>query len=419
MPPSSASSASPTASSMHHQLLPSYTAQGSGSGSGGTAIVAIRRISRTLRRNLCKAVLLILLVFSICSLLLSAELANILTYSTRPLWDDPGEPWQVIPHFALRGAVNDHELCRLHGWNLTQPGNDTHPAPRVYDAVIFSVELDLLEIRMRELLPVVDAFVILETNTTFTGLPKPLVFSENRQRFAFAEDKIRYRAVPGRDLRPGESPFAIENEMRKAMSYLLFDTGIRPGDVVLMADVDEIPSRDAVGLLRTCAFVPDIVHLRMNNYVYSFDFLVDTEHWRARATRVPHGFDEPPPPGGRNKFYYGHSRTSNAILAAAGWHCSFCFPRLRDFVFKMTAYSHADRVTSKKLLDPERIQKVICDGSDIFGMLPEAYTYRELIWKWGPAKRVSAVKDLPALVMEQANGTRFKYLLPGGCVREP
>lgn len=40
----------------------------------------------------------------------------------------------------------------------------------------------------------------------------------------------------------------------------------------------------------------------------------------------------------------------------------------------MKGYSHSDRLGGKnELLDPQRIQKIICEGTDIFGMLPEAY----------------------------------------------
>lgn len=44
----------------------------------------------------------------------------------------------------------------------------------------------------------------------------------------------------------------------------------------------------------------------------------------------------------------------------------------------MLGYSHADRVTDPALLKPERIQQVICEGKDIFGMLPEAYRARSV-----------------------------------------
>ena len=49
----------------------------------------------------------------------------------------------------------------------------------------------------------------------------------------------------------------------------------------------------------------------------------------------------------------------------------FMITILNDILVK--GYSHADRVTDKSLLKPERIQQTICEGKDIFGMLPEAY----------------------------------------------
>lgn len=55
-----------------------------------------------------------------------------------------------------------------------------------------SSELDLLEIRMNELDSVVDNFFIIESNATFTGLPKDTYFANNRERFAKFENKIVY-----------------------------------------------------------------------------------------------------------------------------------------------------------------------------------------------------------------------------------
>src|SRR5260221_407844 len=48
----------------------------------------------------------------------------------------------------------------------------------------FFNELDLLQIKLMELTGVVDRFVIVEANMTYTGIPKPLHFRENRERFA-------------------------------------------------------------------------------------------------------------------------------------------------------------------------------------------------------------------------------------------
>lgn len=85
-------------------------------------------------------------------------------------------------------TINE-DTCRLHGWSArTAPKNF-----KVLDAVLMSSELDLLEIRMNELDVVVDRFFILESNATFTGLPKETYFQNNRERFAKFEKKISYR----------------------------------------------------------------------------------------------------------------------------------------------------------------------------------------------------------------------------------
>jgi len=55
-----------------------------------------------------------------------------------------------------------------------------------------SNELDLLEVRMNELDNVVDYFLIVESNGTFTGLPKETFFANNRDRFAKFQHKIVY-----------------------------------------------------------------------------------------------------------------------------------------------------------------------------------------------------------------------------------
>lgn len=52
---------------------------------------------------------------------------------------------------------------------------------------------------------------------------------------------------------------------------------------------------------------------------------------------------------------------------------SFCFRNLSDFSFKMAAYSHADRLFGnanwQSFLDPKRIQRLVCEGKDLFDMV--------------------------------------------------
>lgn len=82
----------------------------------------------------------------------------------------------------------------------------------------------------------------------------------------------------------------------------------------------------------------------------------------------------------------------------------------------MISYSHSDRVRYNTLLNPARIQKTICDGTDIFDMPPEAYTYKDLISKLGPIESTTSGVGLPTSLL--TNSSKFKFLLPGGCLRE-
>ena len=45
----------------------------------------------------------------------------------------------------------------------------------------------------------------------------------------------------------------------------------------------------------------------------------------------------------------------------------------------MKAHSHTDRVRFSHFLKPKRIQNVICEGADLYDMLPEEYTFRDII----------------------------------------
>ncbi|KAJ4826128.1 hypothetical protein Tsubulata_038639, partial [Turnera subulata] len=333
--------------------------------------------------------------------------AQKISYFFRPLWDKPPPPFTRLPHYYAQNVSLPH-LCQAHGWSLRSTPR------RVFDAVIFSHELDLLEIRWRELYPHVTKFVILESNHTFTGIPKPLVYSDNRRRprFAFAQGKVEHGVFGGRRRPEGSSsrtqpdPFVLESEQRVAMNGLLRRAGVADGDLVIMSDADEIPSPHTVRLLRWCDGIPPVLHLELKHYMYSFEFPVDYSSWRASI----HVFSS-------GRTWYRHSRQADVIFSDAGWHCSFCFRRLEDFVFKMTAYSHADRVRKKDFLDHSRIQKLICKGDDLFDMLPEEYSFHELIKKMGSIPRSASAVHLPAYLIENAD--KFRFLLPGGCLRTP
>jgi beta-1,4-mannosyl-glycoprotein beta-1,4-N-acetylglucosaminyltransferase len=107
---------------------------------------------------------------------------------------------------------------------------------RVFDSFNFAGELDLLECRLTELYDSVRAFVIVESNLTYSGLVKPLWFAENASRFGAWSDKIRYVIA---ECEPGPSPAVRESAQRQAAWDALGD--YEAGDVLVQGDADEIP----------------------------------------------------------------------------------------------------------------------------------------------------------------------------------
>ncbi|RDX57142.1 glycosyltransferase family 17 protein [Lentinus brumalis] len=332
----------------------------------------------------------------------SLRIRNFLSYSTRPLWDQPLGPHDTLPHYYAEGIAFDAHLCALHNWTP----RDENDLPEVWDAVLFSSELDLLEIRLHELAPVVSKFFIVEADRTFTGIPKNLTFEAHADRFAPFADKIVHSVFNARTLKPGESPFINEGAQRGHMDALLRQhvDPTKATPLVVFSDVDEIPYAHTMRLLRRCE-APNPIHLQMREYLYSFEWPAGEGSWRAQVHRL-----------GSPKSGYGHGQVAELKLADSGWHCSFCFRYLHEFADKMIGYSHADRVTDRSLLKPERIQQTICEGKDIFGMLPEAYKWKDLLALMDKDATPSAV-HVPKYLLE--NSDKFRFLLPGGCVREP
>ena len=86
----------------------------------------------------------------------------------------------------------------------------------------------------------------------------------------------------------------------------------------------------------------------------------------------------------------------------------------------MLSASHLDRLLKrpnyKALLTHPEIQRRVCAGRDLYDMLPEAYSWTDLIGFWGGAQRHLGNVNLPRAVV--ADYQRFAYLLPGGCHRE-
>ncbi|MBX7185545.1 MAG: hypothetical protein K1Y01_10415 [Vicinamibacteria bacterium] len=149
------------------------------------------------------------------------------------------------------------------------------PAP-VYDIVPLGMELDVLELRMAELHAVVDRFVVVECERSFCGIRKPLLFERNRGRFERFRGKIEHvlidpapvdAAFPDRVRRIGG--IAGETPSRESMWRRLREIPFEEDAVIISSDVDEIPARNFVHLVKQFE-PPGPVRLRAPAFRYHF-----------------------------------------------------------------------------------------------------------------------------------------------------
>jgi hypothetical protein len=109
----------------------------------------------------------------------------------------------------------------------------------IWDCFMLSDELDMLELRLTELQEYPDVrHVLVESPQTHQGDPKPLYYRDFASRFACWQERIVYLAA---EPEPHLGAWGRERHQRDWAWHVLA-AHTQPDDLVLAADVDEIPS---------------------------------------------------------------------------------------------------------------------------------------------------------------------------------
>jgi beta-1,4-mannosyl-glycoprotein beta-1,4-N-acetylglucosaminyltransferase len=112
----------------------------------------------------------------------------------------------------------------------------------VYDCFTFFNELDILEMRLNILSDVVDKFVLVEADRTFSNMKKPLFFEKNQRRYSQFLDKIVHIKIV--DYPEYKDAWNMEYYQRNKIADGICCCDI--DDIILVSDVDEIPNPKAI-----------------------------------------------------------------------------------------------------------------------------------------------------------------------------
>lgn len=112
---------------------------------------------------------------------------------------------------------------------------------QVFDGVLYNGEDDVLECRLHELADVVDKFIIIEGDKSFTGKSKE---RKPRDKFTAWEHKIHWVDY---QTESHPDPWIVEARTRDHIFKVAEELGIGDDDVITVADTDEIWSPSMIG----------------------------------------------------------------------------------------------------------------------------------------------------------------------------
>ena len=240
----------------------------------------------------------------------------------------------------------------------------------VVDAFIFFNELDILELRFRELYEVVDHFVLVEATKTFAGKPKPLYYDMYKDRFSAYRDKILHIVLPG--LPPladasQNSRFWLEKYHRDGMTLGLFQLGCAKEDLVLISDVDEIPSKASVLAVRESIEINQVLTFAQTFYKYYFDDETDDGFNRKKwggtvattysflGQALPQEIRRTHACSGQLINYKVAAKKNTKVIENAGWHVS-SFGGQQARAYKASNFSHG--VKKRPIIDKQGLNVI-------------------------------------------------------------
>jgi len=175
---------------------------------------------------------------------------------------------------------------------------------RVFDCVMYSNEDELLELRIKELAPYVDYFVIVEGKKTFRRDLRDLNFPKIHWNDESILKKIRYIVVD--DYPENLDAMEMEIYQRRQIMKGLFD--LSHNDYVMIGDVDELPNPEKIW------------NLGAFDQYFSYYYLNLIKKYKLPCTVGLLGIqliNKPDPQ------YHRIKRFTYSIIRNGGWHFSY------------------------------------------------------------------------------------------------
>lgn len=246
------------------------------------------------------------------------------------------------------------------------------------DAFTWFNEAEMLLFRLKMLSPLVDRFVLVECDHIHSGAPKPYYSDRLDARFAPFRDKLIIHKMKGNidgidfSIKPTSydetaASWQLEHQQREAISEACRE--FSDDALVLMGDVDEIPSREALTqVMHNNAGRAAPVAFGQFLFYYNLRFLRDVDatdparshirFWKGTVLTTTGNLQAEGPQLLRDR------RNVLDIINYGGWHLSY-FKDTVGIRDKIEAMAHQEFNTDR-FKDSASIERCIESGEDLF-----------------------------------------------------
>lgn len=210
---------------------------------------------------------------------------------------------------------------------------------------MFFNEFDVLKLRLFYLNDLVDHFIIVESNYTHSGNPKPYYLDEiwnqipeeiQRKiiRLKYEPDISKYQlpdlVIEGEVKNYDNGYWKLEREQRDLITQYL--SNFSPDDFFMVSDVDEIPRKEVITSLLNNEFVENVASCEM--FYYNFKSYCPN-YWPGTvfstvSNAIEKGCD-----------YFRNKRFSLTPIPNAGWHFTY-FGGVERIKHKLECYAHQE-----------------------------------------------------------------------------
>ena len=259
----------------------------------------------------------------------------------------------------------------------------------------------LLLLRILETVESVDALLILESDYTFTGLPRNLSYPALEPCLARWSDKIFFRVLRRSDVPPDffvsylpkDQPMLVERFQRDAIApeaqsvtHALRSAGANGSGAFLgVSDLDEIPRPAMLEAVASCEGYLEPVSLRPDSFMYSFRWLFDTgparSHWGPVYLRFDEAAGKVVPWAGGEVMAPGEGRWAGSSPAVArglpqedrflhgAWHLSY-FLEAEAIRLKLASFAHTEYAKDPRYANLTLFESSIAAGQNFIDGSP-------------------------------------------------